>query len=283
VVLALLAAFTLLLSGCFRPAGDTIQPTSDLSGDTSVLPLDNAASATVAPAVTLLSPNTSAATATQALPALTQVTLSPATATPFPADTSADATATLQIITPGISLGLLTPDTPIPAPTELPSPGVSEETAAVDMSGAESGLPTTEPLVSGEECTYTIEPGDSLYLIAIRNDTTVAALQEVNPDLTGAAPILQIGQVIRLSDCVPGGESVVEETDPVEVPDEAEVIGTALPAGAQTYRVQPGDTLGAIATRFGVTVRAITEANSISNPNALSIGQELIIPAPASS
>ena len=36
----------------------------------------------------------------------------------------------------------------------------------------------------------------------------------------------------------------------------------------------------AIAQRFGVTMKAIQEANKISNPNRLSLGQELIIPAP---
>jgi LysM repeat protein len=44
------------------------------------------------------------------------------------------------------------------------------------------------------------------------------------------------------------------------------------------YTVQPGDTLSSIATRYNVSVEDIMTANGLSNPNALSVGQELIIP-----
>ena len=57
------------------------------------------------------------------------------------------------------------------------------------------------------------------------------------------------------------------------------VVPTPRPAPAvRTYRVQSGDTLGAIAARFGVTVRAITVLNNISESSILSIGQLLRIP-----
>ncbi len=69
------------------------------------------------------------------------------------------------------------------------------------------------------------------------------------------------------------------------------LIGLALaialtrPAFAQEpvrYTVQPGDTLTRIATRFGTTVGAIVEANGLTNPNLIYVGQVLIIPAGAS-
>ena len=44
------------------------------------------------------------------------------------------------------------------------------------------------------------------------------------------------------------------------------------------YIVQQGDTLGAIAQEYGVTVDALVEANNLEDPNRLSIGQRLIIP-----
>lgn len=46
----------------------------------------------------------------------------------------------------------------------------------------------------------------------------------------------------------------------------------------ETYRVQSGDTLSDIASRFGVTVHAIVNANEIANPRALRAGQKLTIP-----
>jgi LysM repeat protein len=42
--------------------------------------------------------------------------------------------------------------------------------------------------------------------------------------------------------------------------------------------VKAGDTLYAIAVRFGTTVAAIAIANNIQNPNQISVGQVLIIP-----
>ncbi|MBP7332579.1 MAG: LysM peptidoglycan-binding domain-containing protein, partial [Firmicutes bacterium] len=45
-----------------------------------------------------------------------------------------------------------------------------------------------------------------------------------------------------------------------------------------TYTVQTGDTLFAIAQRYGVTVEAIVQANSITNPNVIFVGQVLTIP-----
>ena len=50
-------------------------------------------------------------------------------------------------------------------------------------------------------------------------------------------------------------------------------------AGPETHVVQAGDTLGQISLRYDVAVEAIMDANGIDNPNFLSVGQELIIPA----
>ncbi len=51
------------------------------------------------------------------------------------------------------------------------------------------------------------------------------------------------------------------------------------PRGAETYVVQPGDTLGAIALRFNISIGALQQANHIPNPDSLSVGATLTIPA----
>ena len=44
------------------------------------------------------------------------------------------------------------------------------------------------------------------------------------------------------------------------------------------YVVQPGDSLGTIARRFGVSVEEIQTLNNLTDPNALDVGQQLAIP-----
>lgn len=62
----------------------------------------------------------------------------------------------------------------------------------------------------------------------------------------------------------------------------ASLLLQAWPVSAQSsgpvYVVQPGDTLSSIAARFNVSLTDLMGANSISDPNLLSAGQELVIP-----
>ncbi|HEV2107277.1 MAG TPA: LysM peptidoglycan-binding domain-containing protein [Thermomicrobiales bacterium] len=54
----------------------------------------------------------------------------------------------------------------------------------------------------------------------------------------------------------------------------------ALPTGAATsYEVVRGDTLARIASTYGVSVRAIAEANALPDPDLINAGQQLLIPA----
>jgi nucleoid-associated protein YgaU len=52
---------------------------------------------------------------------------------------------------------------------------------------------------------------------------------------------------------------------------------TPSPSSA-TYTIQSGDTLSAIARKFGVTVDALVQANNIANPSLIKPGQILKIP-----
>ncbi len=49
------------------------------------------------------------------------------------------------------------------------------------------------------------------------------------------------------------------------------------------YVVSPGDTLTAIAARYGVSTSALAQANGISNPNRIYVGQKLVIPSASTS
>ncbi len=66
---------------------------------------------------------------------------------------------------------------------------------------------------------------------------------------------------------------------PQPTPDEPRSV-PALRTSTENYTVRVGDTLAVIARRYGVDVNTVAEANSITNVNLLSVGQQLVIPPP---
>jgi len=49
-------------------------------------------------------------------------------------------------------------------------------------------------------------------------------------------------------------------------------------SGTCSYTVKSGDTLSAIASKYGTSVSSLSSSNSISNPNMISVGQQLKVP-----
>lgn len=65
-------------------------------------------------------------------------------------------------------------------------------------------------------------------------------------------------------------------TAPVEAA--AAPVATTDPGAEEVYVVQAGDSLLAIAGRYGVSMQAIMDANNLTNPDFVFSGQRLIIP-----
>ena len=59
-------------------------------------------------------------------------------------------------------------------------------------------------------------------------------------------------------------------------------VSSVATTGPGSYIVQSGDTIGSIAARFGVTPDSIIQLNHLTDPNALTVGQMLLIPVPKS-
>ncbi len=53
----------------------------------------------------------------------------------------------------------------------------------------------------------------------------------------------------------------------------------AAKSGETIYHVKEGDTLGRIAKRFGVSLRALIDTNGLQRPDGLRLGQRLVIPS----
>lgn len=62
----------------------------------------------------------------------------------------------------------------------------------------------------------------------------------------------------------------------VETPEPA---ATRVPGRETTHTVGSGDTLSGIAQRYGTSVDAIVAANTLTDPNDLTVGQVLRIPS----
>ncbi|MDD2447734.1 MAG: LysM peptidoglycan-binding domain-containing protein, partial [Tissierellia bacterium] len=116
-------------------------------------------------------------------------------------------------------------------------------------------VPETPPMTCPRgSFEYTVRPGDTLFSIANRYDTTVSAILRINPGLDPND--LRVGMVI----CVP-------ETPPM-----------TCPRGSFEYTVRPGDTLFSIANRYNTTVSAILRINPGLDPNNLRVGMVICVP-----
>src|SRR5665647_1480090 len=109
-----------------------------------------------------------------------------------------------------------------------------------------------KPLERSVIMTYIVQPGDSLYLIAMRFNTTVEAIAAAN-SITNPS-LIYPGQILT-----------------VPVPNEPPMEGFE-------YIVQPGDSLYEIAMRYDISLRELIQVNGITAPYIIYPGQSIIIP-----
>ena len=101
----------------------------------------------------------------------------------------------------------------------------------------------------------------------------------------GTSQPWSIGKAVSLG-CIRMYNHQIEEIFPltpvgtkVEIIKKPDIVGAANPGtGAASYTVKSGDTLWAIARRFGVSLEALIRANNIRDPDRLAPGMELVIP-----
>jgi len=166
--------------------------------------------------------------------------------------------------------------TETPTPTITPSP-TNTSTATPSPTETPTATITFTPTFSGP-FTYTVQDGDYLQLIVERfalGDNAIELILILNPyNLTedgfiGVDPTTQIvvpGQVILLP--YPG----------MPLPTATPLPPDLRPGTLIEYIVKAGDSLGGIANLFNSTIEAISTENSITDPNALFVGQLLRIP-----
>ena len=168
---------------------------------------------------------------------------------------------------------LFATDTPTPTVTMTPSvTPLPSETPTI------TPTPTlTATSTPAAPFTYTVQEGDSLAVIAERfalGDNGIPLILLLNPynEETG-------GGIDPTTQIVYPGQQITIPNPGMELPT-ATPIPPNLPRGTKlTYVVQFGDSLATIASLFNSTVDAIIEENDLSDPNAIFVGQQLIVPA----
>ncbi|MDT0157545.1 LysM peptidoglycan-binding domain-containing protein [Microbacterium sp. ARD32] len=146
-----------------------------------------------------------------------------------------------SVIRPGQTLRLTPPATPAAAP------------AASEPSGAK---------------THTVAAGDTVYAIARRYGTTVAAIVAANR--LGRSAIIYPGQRLALS-AAPAAAPASATAKPA--------TAASAPASAKpkTHTVARGDTLFGIARKYGTTVAALLRTNGLGSGSIIYPGQSLLL------
>jgi LysM repeat protein len=124
------------------------------------------------------------------------------------------------------------------------------------------------PVAAAEAGVYVVQAGDSLSVIAARNGVSVQQLMDANG--LSDPHYIYVGQQLK----VPGTAVAAAQSG---APAGAPASQPAPAATNRTHTVENGDTLYAIAGRFGTTVDAIAQANGLTDPDLLAIGQVLKI------
>lgn len=135
----------------------------------------------------------------------------------------------------------------------LANPNILTVGQVLNLPGASSPTPDPGPTPSPQtETTYVVQAGDNLFRIGLKFGISWVQIAEanglVNPNL------ITVGDELKI---------------PVDAPG---------PAPAFSHVVKPGETLFLISLQYGVAWPTIAEANNITSPYVIYVGQTLEIP-----
>ena len=131
--------------------------------------------------------------------------------------------------------------------------------------GAAPAAPAAAP-AAGAGGRYTVARGDTISAIAGRFGVTTQAVLTANG--LGWSSIIYPGQTIAIP---AGGSPAAASSAPAAPP--------AAPPASTSYTIVAGDTLSALAARFGTTTAAIMAANGMGTSTIIYSGRTLAIPA----
>ena len=172
--------------------------------------------------------------------------------------------------------------------TALPSETATATSEATATATASDGA-TPTPTPFSEEFPYVrehvVQDGDTVSGIALQYGSSVDAIRRAN-DLNEAS-LIKVGQTlivpVNLPDwtATPTATATSTPTDTLTPTNTPTPTSTPSPTATPvTHTVQAGDTLGEIATRYGVPISVIARLNNLSSVHEIDVGQVLLIPSP---
>ncbi len=153
----------------------------------------------------------------------------------------------------------------VPSSTPIQNPVVYQIRGdTVSTTGA---VGTTTPVTtaggaSGQQ-KYTVVSGDTCGAIAAKYGITAADLIKVNRTIDANCSNLHAGDILTIPAPTAGSTTTTGGTGPTPTP---------RPGAAKTYKVQSGDTCGAIAARYGVELSKLLAANPTINADCTNLG-----------
>lgn len=151
----------------------------------------------------------------------------------------------------------------------------SDETTSSSTTSRRESSPSTAS-------TYRVKKGDSWWSISQAVGISVDDLKSMNASMA-ASDYLKAGKVLTLvkeNDIPPASQLTKSATASTAVPVETSPGPALATESAQTYVVKPGDTLSTIASRLGMSVATLCEANGINRKSPIKVGQTLMIARP---
>lgn len=216
-------------------------------------------------------------------------------------DEGADASEeTRQYVTPETVPGQVEQPT-LELPTEFPVAATSASLTLTPFARPTATLAFEEELDPNHECVYAVQSGDNLFRLSLSWGTTV---QEIMDGSQIDDDALAIGQLLLRPGCdysppeprptvepqpavsepdAPSEASEAADSEPEEVDEtpaadiEPEAQASPTP-GPQIHVVSAGETIESISLQYRVDVNQLISLNNLTNPNQLSVGQELYLP-----
>lgn len=122
-------------------------------------------------------------------------------------------------------------------------------TGTISLLANQNQRKNTTPKAPLGTFTYKIKPGDAIYEIASRFNTTISN-------------ILAFNRIYNVNLIYPNEKITIPESPPEAI----------------IYRIKPGDTLYKIAQKYGTQVHTIVEFNYLDNPELIYPNQKLVVP-----